>query len=92
MAAEQRPGADNELFVFLYISVITSKIKVECLYKSIIYSHTTGYLALWGTVLYRLTHGHHVTHTNIKFHQTLTINYSTNMALINDALAALESL
>jgi hypothetical protein len=44
------------------------------------------------TVLYRLTHGHHVTHTNIKFHQTSTINYSTNMALIDDALAALESL
>jgi hypothetical protein len=44
------------------------------------------------TVLYRLTHGHHVTHTNTKSLQTSTINYSINMAPIDDAQAALKSL
>jgi hypothetical protein len=44
------------------------------------------------TVLYRLTHGHHVTHTNTKSLQTSPINYSINIAPIHDAQAALESL
>jgi hypothetical protein len=37
-------------------------------------------------------HGHHVMHTNIKFLEISTINYSINMAPIDDALAALKSL
>jgi hypothetical protein len=43
-------------------------------------------------VLNHVTHGHHVTHTNIKFLEISTINYSINMAPIDDALAALKSL
>jgi hypothetical protein len=43
----------------------------------------------WVTVLNRVTHGHHVTHTNIKILEISTINYSINMAPIDDALAAL---
>jgi hypothetical protein len=45
-----------------------------------------------GTVFHRLTHSHHVTHTNLKFLQTSTINYSINMAAIDDVLAAFKLL
>jgi hypothetical protein len=49
-------------------------------------------LASSSTVLNRVTHGHYVTHTNIKILEISTINYSINMAPIDDALAALKSL